>query len=137
MLLAISSIFLLDEVSVRIYSFLLGLLLIPFCKRHRDAALTPLAFVVEQLVVYTEMGNDAIVWVLFTMNGLLALAGAYFGLKWLRRCFTVLFAMSALLLVFINSFNEGKLLLILVLAAIVLVVCGIYKFSRSAVELKQ
>ncbi|MGH2318520.1 hypothetical protein ACRC6Q_12160 [Planococcus sp. SE5232] len=61
MLFTIGSIFLLDEVSVRIYSFLLGLLLIPFCKKYRDAALTSLAFVAEQLVVYTEMGNDAIV----------------------------------------------------------------------------
>ncbi|WP_223635553.1 hypothetical protein [Planococcus sp. 4-30] len=61
MLFTIGSIFLLDEVSVRIYSFLLGPLLIPFCKKYRDAALTSLAFVAEQLVVYTEMGNDAIV----------------------------------------------------------------------------
>lgn len=137
MLFTIGSIFLLDEASVLIYSFLLGLLLIPFCKRHWDAVLTSLAFVVEQLVVYTEMGNDAIVWVLFTVNGLLALAGAYFGLNWLRRCFTVLFAMSALLLVFLNSFNEGKLLLIVILAAIALIAVGIYKFSRPAVGLKQ
>lgn len=137
MLFTIGSIFLLDEASVLIYSFLLGLLLIPFCKRYRDAALTSLAFVVEQLVVYTEMGNDAMVWVLFTLNGLIALGGAYFGLKWLKRCFTVLFAMSALLLVFINSFNEGKLFLIVVLAAIALISVGIYKFSRPAVGLKQ
>lgn len=137
MLLSISSIFHLDYTGVFIWSFLLGLLLIPFYKKYRDAALTSLAFVVEQLVVYTEMGNDAMVWVLFTLNGLIALGGAYFGLKWLKRCFTVLFAMSALFLVFINSFNEGLLLLILVLAAIALISVGIYKFSRPAVGLKQ
>ena len=137
MLFTIGSIFLLDEASVLIYSFLLGLLLLPFCRRYRDAAVTSLAFVMVQLVLYTGIGNDIMVWLLFTMNGLFALGGAYLGLKWLRRCFTVLFSMSALLLVFINSFNEGKLILILVVAAIVLVSVGIYKFSRPVAALKE
>lgn len=137
MLFTISSVYILDSASVLIYSFMLGLLLLPFYKHYRDVALTSAGFVLEQLVLYIGLGNDILVWVLFTMNGILALTGAYFGLKWLRRCFTVFFSMSALLLVFINSFNEGRLVLILVLAAIALIALGIYKLSRSASEMKE
>lgn len=137
MLFTISSIHILDAASVLISSFLLGLLLLPYCRKYRDVALTSVGFVLEQLVVYIGLGNDILVWVLFTMNGLLALSGAYFGLKWLRRCFTVLFSLSALLVVFLNSFDESKLFLIFVLAAIALIAVGIYKFSRPAAGLKE
>ncbi|MDN7242832.1 hypothetical protein QWY14_13545 [Planococcus sp. N028] len=133
-MLAIDSIFFVQDLPAIICSFLLGLLLIPSYSNHRDGALTAGGFVLANIVINIETESSVTVWLILVMTGIGALIGSRFRYPLLKRCFTVLFSLAAILLLLINFFEEAYFIVLVLVVFILLVAGGSYKFSRPSVS---
>lgn len=128
-LLTIDSIFFVQVFSASVCSFSLGLILIPLYVKNRDSVVTSWGFVLLNILILTDVPSEVTTWMLLT-TGIAFLVGFRFNLLLLNRCFTVLFALTALLLLFFSITNVYLFGLAVVL--VVLFTTFIYKLSRSS-----
>lgn len=131
-LLTINSIFFVQIFSASVCSFLLGLILMPLYVKNRDAVVTSWGFVLLNILILTDVPSEVTTWMLFLTTGIASLVGFRFNLLLLKRCFTVLFALTALLLLFFSITNVYLFGLVVVL--VVLFTRFIYKFSRPLIK---
>ncbi|MEK3889462.1 hypothetical protein [Bacillus sp. FSL K6-3431] len=99
-LLTINSIFFVQNFPASICSLLLGLLLMPLYKNHQDAVLTAWGFVLINILISIEVQSDITMSLLFLTTGIGALVGFRLQFLLLKRCFTVFFSLTALVLLF-------------------------------------
>ncbi|RNF38121.1 hypothetical protein [Planococcus salinus] len=130
LLLDINSIFFVQDLLAAVCSLLLGVLLVPFYRSYRDVALASGGFVLMNLLFHAEVESIITMWLFFIAAGVLSLVGFRQRFLWLAGCFSVLFAMAALLLLMNYLIEETYLIFLLVLAGAAIVVAGAYKFSR-------
>lgn len=128
MLMNINSIFFVQYTAMAICSLLMGLLLVPFYRSHRDVALTSAVFVLMNIVTSFELGSIASIWMVFVIAGFSALAGARYRFSWLKGCFTVIFAMAGLLLLLGSLVDHMYLIALLIAAAMAALT---YKFVKQ------
>lgn len=118
MLLNINSIFFVQYTAMAICSLLMGLLLQPFYRSHQDVVLASAVFVLMNIVASFELGSLVSVWMMFVIAGISALAGFHYRFKWLKRCFTVVFAAVGVLLFLLYLIDGSYVVVLLILAAI-------------------
>lgn len=97
-LLDMASIFFVQNLPAAICSLLMGSLLIPFFRKHPDVAMTSMGFVLLSVLMSIEVRSFTTLWMFFIALGALAVIGFRSGFLWLKRCFSVLFALTALVL---------------------------------------
>jgi hypothetical protein len=131
-MLTINSIFFVQNLPAGICSFLLGLTIIPIYATHRDAALAAGGLVLINILMLLEVPSEVAVWLFFWTAGALALIGFRFRFVLVKRCFTVLFSLAALALLFLNFFDGAYLIELLLLVCTLLFIAGAYRFSRRA-----
>ena len=130
MLLNINSIFFVQYAAMAICSFLMGLLLLPFFQSHWDVVLTSAVFVLMNIVTSFELGSIVSIWMVFVIAGFSALAGFRYRFLWLKRCFTIVFALAGLLL-FLNYLIDGTYVVVLLIVAVI--AAAFYKFIKMPV----
>ncbi|MGI2329091.1 hypothetical protein [Planococcus sp. YIM B11945] len=133
-LLTINSIFFVQAVPAAIITAGLGLLIIPLYKSKQDVALTAGGFVFINLLIQLEVQSEATMWMIFGTAGILALIGFRKRFLLLRGCFTVMFSMAALVLLFLNFFSQAYIISLLMIGCIALFIVGTYRFSRKAMS---
>ncbi|CAM4083121.1 hypothetical protein [Lederbergia lenta] len=99
-LLTINSIFFVQNLPASICSSLLGLLLIPLYTDHRDAVITAWGFVLINIIINIEVQSGITLVLLSLTTGIGAIVGFRFKFLLLKRCFTVLFSLTFLTLLF-------------------------------------
>ena len=90
-LLMFNSILMFQEMKIIFFSLLVGLLLIPLYRRHRDAVLTAWVFVLINIIVYMEFPTELALPIFFLVTGVAALVGMRLQSFLLKRFFTVCF----------------------------------------------
>lgn len=85
------SILMLQEMKIIFFSLLVGLLLIPLYRRHRDAVLTAWVFVLINIIVCMEFSFEIELPLYFLVAGVAALVGMRLQSFLLKRFFTVCF----------------------------------------------
>lgn len=128
-LLTINSIFFVQNLPASVCSLLVGLILIPLFINNRDAVVTSWGFVLLNILLWIEVSSEVTTWMLFITTGIAASIGFRLHLLLLSRCFTILFALTALLLLFISLFTNAYLFGLAVVL-VLLFALGFYKFSR-------
>lgn len=130
-LMDILSIFLLQNLPAAICSLLIGLLLVPSFRTYPDVVLTSMGFVLSTILICIEVESATTIWMLFFVYGILAVIGFRCHLRWLKRCFIVLFSLAVPMLL-LNYVLEGAYLTVLgVLLGTTAVIADSLKFSRQ------
>lgn len=132
-LLTINSIFFVQNLPDAICSLLLGLVLIPLYVDHRDVVLTVWGFVLLNIIMNIEVQSEVTLWLFLLITAIGALVGFRLQFVLLKRCFTVVFLITALFLLCMNFFTEVYMISLLLVLFIVLFTVGAYKFSKKSI----
>lgn len=130
-LLAIDSIFFVQNLPAGICSFLLLLLLIPHYRNHRDAVLTAGGFAFLNILITIEVQSEVTMWLLFWTAGIGALIGFRLRFLLLKGCFTMLFSMVAFALLLLNLFTDAYMISLLLIGFTALFIVGTYKLGEA------
>lgn len=132
-LFTLDSIFFVQDVPIFICSLVMGLLLLPHFHRHRDAVTASIAFVLLNVLIAMEfMPNEIMMWLIAFATGAAALIGFRSNYAIVKVCFAVLFALSALFLLFIQVVDGAVILSILAVLAIACFVIGMIRLHGKA-----
>lgn len=130
-LITIDSIFFVQDIPIFIGSLVMGLLLIPYLRKHPDAVSASLVFVVLNMLISLEfVSSEVMMWLIVLVTGAAALMGFRFNLNLVKISFSVLFGLSAFFLLLFEVFDDFSFLAVLAILLIVFFVMGMYKMNK-------
>lgn len=130
-LITIDSIFFVQDIPIFIASLVMGLLLIPYLRKHPDAVSASLVFVLLNILISLEfVSSGVMVWLFVLATGAAALIGFRFNLNIVKICFSILFGLSAFFLLLFEVFDDFSFLAVLAILLVVFFVMSMYKMNK-------
>ena len=130
MLLGIDSIFFVQYWPAFICSLLLGVLLIPHFRKHRDGVAASMVFVLLNMLISLEfVPNELMLWLIVFATGAAALIGFRYNFLLVKGCCAALFSMAAFFLLFFQLFDDSILLSVLAFLTITFFIVSMFRLN--------
>lgn len=130
-LISLNSIFFVQDIPIFIGSLVMGLLLIVYLQKHRDALTASLVFVLlNMLITFEFVTSEVMLWLMVFVTGAAALIGFRFSLYLVKICFSILFGLSAFFLLLFEVFDDFSFLAVVAILMVILFIMSMYRMNK-------
>lgn len=130
-LVSLDSIFFVQDTPIFISSLVMGLLLIPYLQKHRDAVTASFVFVLLNMLISLEfVTSEVMIWLMVLITGAAALIGFRFSLNLVKICFSILFGLSAFFLLLFEVFDDFSFLAVVAILMVIFFIMSMYRMNK-------